>query len=63
MYYLQGTKRLTPMPRPKIPTKAKRNNFTLTLEAQAVIDALPNSQKSKFVSAAIVQAGPVKERP
>jgi hypothetical protein len=51
------------MPRPKLPTKAKRNNFTLTLEAQTVIDALPNSQKSKFVSAAIVQAGTLKESP
>lgn len=40
------------MPRPKITTKAKRNNYTLSLAAQVVVDSQPN--KSKFVSDAIV---------
>lgn len=34
--------------------KAKRNNFTLSLDAQKIIDKLPNSKKSKFVSQAII---------
>ena len=40
------------MSRPFLPIKAKRNNFTLTKEAQAIIDKQKN--KSKFVSDAII---------
>lgn len=40
------------MSRPHIPIKAKRNNFTLSKEAQEIIDKQPN--KSKFVSEAII---------
>lgn len=42
------------MPAHKKPIKAKRNNFTLSLEAQAVIDTVPATKKSKVVSAAII---------
>jgi len=42
------------MSRPFIPVKAKRNNFTLTKEAQAIIDIQKN--KSKFVSELIVNS-------
>ena len=38
--------------------KAKRNNYTLTKEAQSVIDKVPSKQKSKFVSDAIVKQQP-----
>jgi macrodomain Ter protein organizer (MatP/YcbG family) len=40
------------MPRPKLTIKSKRNNFTLTKEAQEIIDK--QSNKSKFVSQAII---------
>jgi macrodomain Ter protein organizer (MatP/YcbG family) len=40
------------MGRPKLTVKAKRNNFTLTKEAQEIIDKQAN--KSKFVSEAII---------
>lgn len=40
------------MGRKKLETRAKRNNFTLTKEAQKVIDQQTN--KSRFVSDAIV---------
>ena len=47
------------MSRPHIPIKAKRNNFTLTKEAQAIIDLQKN--KSKFISNLIITYG--KTRP
>jgi hypothetical protein len=40
------------MPRPKLTIKSKRNNFTLSIAAQAIVDQKKN--KSKFVSDAIV---------
>lgn len=40
------------MGRKKLPVKAKRNNFTLLIEAQEIIDK--QSNKSKFVSEAII---------
>lgn len=40
------------MSRPFLTKKAKRNNFTLTIEAQTIIDQQLN--KSKFVSEAII---------
>jgi hypothetical protein len=41
------------MSRPFLPKKAKRNNFTLSLSAQSIVDGL-RSNKSKFVSDAII---------
>lgn len=54
------------MSRPFIPKKAKRNNFTLSLCAQAIIDK--QSNKSKFVSDAIItyicrNATPINDSP
>lgn len=47
---------------PKKQTKAKRNLFTLSLEAQTLLDSQPKTQKSKTVSAAIVQYfNPIKK--
>jgi hypothetical protein len=40
------------MSRPHLPIKAKRNNYTLSLKAQQIIDRQTN--KSKFVSDAII---------
>lgn len=40
------------MSRPFLPKKAKRNNYTLSLSAQNIIDK--QSNKSKFVSDAII---------
>jgi len=42
------------MSRPFLTTKAKRNNFTLTKEAQLLLDEIPATKKSKTVSAAII---------
>lgn len=41
------------MSRPFLSKKAKRNNFTLSLSAQSIVDEL-KSNKSKFVSDAII---------
>lgn len=40
------------MSRPFVQIKYKRNNYTLSIKAQAVIDSVKN--KSKFVSEAII---------
>jgi hypothetical protein len=42
------------MSRPKITIKAKRNNFTLSIQAQSIIDRL-DKNKSKFVTEAIIK--------
>jgi len=43
---------------PEAKRKSKRNNYTLTKEAQEVIDKIPPKQKSRFVSDAIVNTKP-----
>lgn len=41
----------------------KRNNFTLSEEAQNIVDKIPNYKKSKFVSGAIVKNRPMCDAP
>lgn len=41
----------------------KRNNFTLSEEAQKIVDKIPNYKKSKFVSEAIVKNRPACDNP
>lgn len=42
------------MAAPKKENKAKRNNFTLSLEAQKLMNKVSKYQKSKVVSQAII---------
>ena len=42
------------MPAPTQKIKAKRNNYTLSKEAQVLIDDVPATKKSKIVSQAII---------
>jgi hypothetical protein len=49
------------MGRPKLTTKAKRNNFTLNKQAQAIIDTLPKQNKSAYVSQALIAFKPIEK--
>ena len=39
----------------------KRNNYTLSIEAQEIIDKIPKSKKSSFISEAVTYLGAIAD--